>query len=157
MRRLGLDISGRLVYSERNVDGIVDLMLDATKNYDNELNKDRLFMWHAALFPTGQSGIYKIKSGNWRDDSTGPMQVVSGALDKEKVHDQAPPTSQLKNEMRIYFDWFNLEQNTDLVFKAAIAHLWFVTLHPFEDGNRRISRALSYMLLARSDEQSYRF
>jgi Fic family protein len=155
-RRLGLDISG-LVYSERNVDGIVDLMLDATINYDKELNKERLFSWHAALFPTGQSGMYKIITGNWRDDSTGPMQVVSGALGKEKVHYQAPPVAQLENEMRIFFDWFNLEQHVDSVLKAAVAHLWFVTLHPFEDGNGRISRALSDMLLARSDEQSYRF
>ena len=155
-RRLGLDISG-LVYSERNVDGIVDLLLDATRDYDKELNKERIFSWHAALFPTGQSGMYKIITGNWRDDSTGPMQVVSGALGKEKVHYQAPPAVQLENEMRIFFDWFNLEQNIDSVLKAAIAHLWFVTLHPFEDGNGRISRALSDMLLARSDEQSYRF
>lgn len=155
-RRLGLDISG-LVYSERNVDGIVDLMLDATKKYDKELTKERLFSWHASLFPAGQSGMYKIITGNWRDDSTGPMQVVSGALGKEKVHYQAPPANQIENEMRIFFDWFNLEKNVDLVLKAAIAHLWFVTLHPFEDGNGRISRALSEMLLARSDEQSYRF
>ncbi|MDD4198601.1 MAG: Fic family protein [Paludibacter sp.] len=155
-RRLGLDISG-LVYSERNVDGIVDLMLDATKNYDKELTKERLFSWHASLFPAGQSGMYKIITGNWRDDSTGPMQVVSGALGKEKVHYQAPSASLLENEMRIFFDWFNLEKNVDLVLKAGIAHLWFVTLHPFEDGNGRISRALSDMLLARSDEQSYRF
>jgi len=155
-RRLGLEISG-LVYSERNVDGIVDLMIDATKNYDRELNKERLLSWHAALFPTGQSGMCKIIAGNWRNDSTGPMQVVSGALGKEKVHYQAPPASQIENEMRIFFDWFNLEQNTDLVLKSAIAHLWFVTLHPFEDGNGIISRGLSEMLLARSDEQSYRF
>jgi Fic family protein len=155
-RRLGLDISG-LVYSERNVDGIVDLMLDATKKYDEELTKERLFSWHASLFPAGQSGMHKIITGNWRDDSTGPMQVVSGALGKEKVHYQAPPANQIDNEMRIFFDWFNLEQNVDPVLKAAIAHLWFVTLHPFEDGNGRISRALSDMLLARSDEQSYRF
>ena len=155
-RRLGLEISG-LVHSERNVDGIVDIMIDATKNFENELNKERLFSWHAALFPTGQSGMYKIVTGNWRDDSTGPMQIVSGALGKEKVHYQAPLASQLENEMRIFLDWFNLEQNTDLVLKAAIAHLWFVTIHPFEDGNGRISRALSDMLLARSDEQSYRF
>jgi Fic family protein len=101
--------------------------------------------------------MYKIITGNWRDDSTGPMQVVSGALGKEKIHYQAPPAAQLENEMRIFFDWFNVEQNTDLVLKSAIAHLWFVTLHPFEDGNGRISRALSDMLLARSDEQSYRF
>ncbi len=155
-RRLGLEMSG-LVYSDRNVDGIVDLMIDATRNYDRELNKERLFTWHAALFPTGQSGMYKITTGNWRDDSTGPMRVVSGALGKEKVHYQAPPAARLENEMRIFFDWFNLEQNTDLVLKSAIAHLWFVTIHPFEDGNGRISRALSDMLLARSDEQSYRF
>jgi len=155
-RRLGLDISG-LVYSERNVDGIVDLMLDATKKYDKELTKEKLLSWHASLFPAGQSGMYKIITGNWRDDSTVPMQVVSGALGKEKIHYQAPPANQLENEMRIFFDWFNLEQNLDPVLKAAIAHLWFVTLHPFEDGNGRISRALSDMLLARSDEQSYRF
>jgi Fic family protein len=155
-RRLGLEIPG-LVYSDRNVDGIVDLMVDATKNFDKELNKERLISWHAALIPTGQSGLYKIITGNWRDDSTGPMQVVSGAMGKEKVHFQAPPAAQIENEMRIFLDWFNLEQNTDLVLKAAIAHLWFVTIHPFEDGNGRISRALSEMLLARSDEQSYRF
>jgi Fic family protein len=155
-RRLGLEIPG-LVFSERNVDGIVDLMIDATKNFDRELNKERLFSWHAALFPTGQSGLYKIITGNWRDDSTGPMQVVSGVLGKEKVHYQAPPASQIDHEMQIFIDWFNLEQNTDLVLKSAIAHLWFVTIHPFEDGNGRISRALSDMLLARSDEQSYRF
>lgn len=155
-RRLGLEISG-LVYSERNVDGIVDLMIDATRNFDKELNRERLFSWHASLFPAGQSGMYKIITGNWRDDSTGPMQVVSGALGKEKVHYQAPPAAQIENEMRIFLNWFNLEQNTDLVLKAAIAHLWFVTIHPFEDGNGRISRALSDMLLARSDEQSYRF
>lgn len=155
-RRLGLDIPG-LVHAERNVDGIVDLMLDATKNYDKELTKERLFSWHAALFPTGQSGMYKIITGGWRDDSTGPMQVVSGALGKEKIHYQAPPAAQLENEMRIFIDWFNLEQENDLVLKSAIAHLWFVTLHPFEDGNGRMARALSDMLLARSDEQSYRF
>jgi Fic family protein len=155
-RRLGLEISG-LMGSERNVDGIVDLMIDATMNFDKELNSDRLFSWHSTLFPVGQSGMYKIITGKWRDDSTGPMQVVSGALGKEKVHYQAPPASQIENEMRMFLDWFNLEQNTDLVLKAAIAHLWFVTIHPFEDGNGRISRALSEMLLARSDEQSYRF
>jgi len=155
-RRLGLDISG-LVYSDRNVDGIVDLMLDATRNYDKELTRQRLFSWHSSLFPAGMSGMYKIITGNWRDDSTGPMQVVSGALGKEKVHFQAPPATQLEYEMRLFFDWFNLQQNVDLVLKAAIAHLWFVTLHPFEDGNGRISRALSDMLLARSDEQSFRF
>lgn len=155
-RRLGLEIPG-FVYSERNVDGIVDLMIDATSNYDKPLDKERLFSWHSSLFPTGQSGMYKIITGNWRNDSTGPMQVVSGALGKEKVHYQAPPAAHLEDEMRIFFDWFNMEHKTDLVLKSAVAHLWFVTLHPFEDGNGRISRALSDLLLARSDEQSYRF
>ena len=155
-RRLGLEVSG-LVYSERNVDGVVEMLLDATKNFDKELDKDRLFSWHAALFPGGYNGMNKIIKGNWRDDSTGPMQVVSGALGKEKVHYQAPPANQLENEMKVFFDWLNHERNTDLVLKAGIAHLWFVTLHPFEDGNGRISRAISDMLLARSDEQSYRF
>ena len=155
-RRLGLDISG-LVYSERHVDGIVDLMIDATKNFDKDLNKERLFSWHSALFPTGESGVYKITAGHWRDDSKGPMQVVSGAVGKEKVHFQAPHASVIENEMRLFFDWFNLEQTTDLVLKAAIAHLWFVTIHPFEDGNGRIGRAISDMILARSDEQAYRF
>jgi len=155
-RRLGLDISG-LVYSERNVDGVVEMLLDATRNFDKELDKDRLFLWHAALFPGGYNLMNKIIIGNWRDDSTGPMQVVSGALGKEKVHYQAPPANQLEKEMQVFFDWFNHKQNTDLVLKAGIAHLWFVTLHPFEDGNGRISRAISELLLARSDEQSYRF
>ncbi len=155
-RRLGLEIPG-LVYSERHVDGIVDVMIDATKNFDQELTTERLLSWHAALFPTGQSGLYKIISGNWRDDSTGPMQVVSGALGKEKIHFQAPPAPSIDQEMRLFIDWFNLEKQTDPVLMSAIAHLWFVTIHPFEDGNGRISRALSDLLLARSDGQSFRF
>ena len=155
-RRLGLEISGS-VHSERNVDGIVDLMMDATRNFDQELTKDRLRSWQNALFPNGKSGLYDIITGNWRNDSTGPMQVVSGALGKEKVHFQAPPAKGIDNEMRIFLDWFNLESHQDLVLKAAIAHLWFITIHPFEDGNGRISRAISDMLLARSDEQSFRF
>lgn len=155
-RRLGLDISG-LVHSERNVDGIVELMIDATKNFELELNKERLFSWHAALFPTGHNGLHKIVTANWRNDSAGPMQVVSGALGREKVHYEAPSASQIENEMRLFLDWINLEEQNDLVMKAAIAHLWFLTIHPFEDGNGRISRAISDMLLARSDGQSYRF
>jgi Fic family protein len=155
-RKLGLNISG-LIYSERHVDGIVDLMIDATKNYDKELTRERLFSWHSALFPNGRSGRYRIIAGQWRDDSTGPMQVVSGSLGKEKVHYQAPHALKIENEMTLFFDWFNREKKTDLVFKAAIAHLWFVTIHPLEDGNGRISRALSDMLLSQSDEQSYRF
>ena len=155
-RRLGLDVSG-LVNSDRNVDGMVDLMLDATRNFEKSLSKERLFNWHEWLFPDGKSGMYSILSGNWRNDSTGPMQVVSGPLGKEKVHFEAPAAAKLENEMRIFLDWFNLDQNTDLVLKAAVAHLWFVTVHPFEDGNGRIARALSDMLLARSDEQFFRF
>jgi Fic family protein len=155
-RRLGLEISG-LVPSERNVDGIVDLLIDATKNFEQALSSERLFSWHRSLFPTGESGLYKIISGNWRDDSTGPMQVVSGALGKEKVHYQAPPANKVEKEMKLFLEWFNQEQEMDIVLKAAIAHLWFITIHPFEDGNGRIARAIADMLLARSDEQSYRF
>ena len=155
-RRLGLDIPG-MVYSERNVEGIVDLMMDATANFDQKLDKDRLFSWHNALFPEGKSGLYKILTGSWREDSTGPMEVVSGAFGKEKVHFQAPASGELEKEMKIFLDWYNLDQETDLVLKAAVAHLWFVTIHPFEDGNGRISRAISEMLLAKSDEQSLRF
>ncbi len=155
-RRLGIDIAG-MVPSERHVDGMVDMMLDATSHYMEPLTEERLKAWHSSLFPSGKSGMLNIISGNWRDDSTGPMQVVSGALGRERVHFQAPPASQIPNEMRLFLDWFNREQNLDPVLKAAIAHLWFVTIHPFEDGNGRISRALSDMLLARSDEQSYRF
>ncbi len=155
-RKLGLDISG-LVYSERHVDGIVDLMIDATKHYDKELYEERLFSWHSALFPNGRSGLYKITAGKWRDDSTGPMQVVSGALGKETIHYQAPSALLIENEMNLFLEWFNRENKTDLVLKAAIAHFWFVTIHPFEDGNGRISRALSDMLLAQSDKQSNRY
>jgi Fic family protein len=145
------------VPSERNVDGIVDLLIDATKNFEQALSNERLFSWHRSLFPTGESGLYKIISGNWRDDSTGPMQVVSGAIGKEKVHYQAPPANKVEKEMKLFLEWFNQEQEMDIVLKAAIAHLWFITIHPFEDGNGRIARAIADMLLARSDEQSYRF
>lgn len=155
-RQLGLDISG-LVPSERNVDGVVEMMIDATENFNKPLNKQRLFSWHNALFPTGYSGIHKVLVGKWRDDSKGPMQVISGPIGKEKVHYQAPSSSCLEKEMKKFFEWFNHRQDIDLVIKAALAHLWFVTLHPFEDGNGRIARALTDMILAQSDEQSYRF
>jgi len=155
-RRLGMDISG-LVASDRNVDGIVDLMLDATQQCTKNLTSERLFDWHSALFPTGRSGIYRITVGNWRKDSTGPMQVVSGAMGKEKVHFQAPDASILNHEMAAFMDWFNTEENIDLVIKAGVAHLWFITIHPFDDGNGRIARALADMLLARSDGSSQRF
>jgi Fic family protein len=154
-RRLGLNIAG-LVPSDRDVDGVVEMMLDATQNFNQLLTKDRLFDWHSALFPTGRSGMYKIIVGNWRDDSTGPMQVVSGALGKEKVHYQAPDASDLEKEMNSFLEWIN-NNIQEPVIKAGIAHLWFVSLHPFEDGNGRIARALTDMLLARTDGIPQRF
>lgn len=155
-RRLGLEISG-LVPSDRNTDGMVDLMLDATSNFEKPLTQSRLFDWHTWLFPDGKSGVYTVLKGQWRDDSTGPMQVVSGALGKEKVHFEAPSAKSLPYETGLFIDWMNSETETELLLKAGIAHLWFITIHPFEDGNGRIARAISDMLLARSDEQFFRF
>ncbi|MEY5042002.1 MAG: hypothetical protein RLZZ414_1555 [Bacteroidota bacterium] len=132
------------------------MLLDATQNCVKPLTANRLFDWHASLFPTGRSGMFKITVANWRKDSTGPMQVVSGAIRKEKVHFQAPDSDLLENEMNQFLDWFN-NHEMDLVVKAAIAHLWFVTVHPFEDGNGRIARAISDMLLAQSDKSTQRF
>lgn len=155
-RRLGIEIAGS-VESDRNVDGIVEMMLDATQNCFKPLTAERLFNWHAALFPTGRSGMYKITVADWRTDSTGPMQVVSGAMGKEKVHFQAPDSSLLESEIGRFIKWFNTNNELDLVLKAAVAHLWFVTIHPFDDGNGRIARALTDMLLAQSDKSSQRF
>jgi Fic family protein len=155
-RRLGMEIAGS-VESDRNVDGVVEMMLDATLNCFKPLTADRLFNWHAALFPTGRSGMHKITVSDWRKDSTGPMQVVSGARGKEKVHFQAPNSSLVEKEIKLFLDWFNNNVKTDLVLKAAIAHLWFITIHPFEDGNGRITRALTDMLLAQSDKSNQRF
>lgn len=155
-RKLGMEITGS-VESDRNVDGVVEMMLDATQNCFKPLTKERLFDWHAALFPTGRSGMSKITVADWRKDTSGPMQVVSGAMGKEKVHFQAPGSSRIENEMNLFLDWFNNNLEIDLVLKAAIAHLWFVTIHPFEDGNGRITRALTDMLLAQSDKSNQRF
>jgi Fic family protein len=155
-RKLGMEIAGS-VDSDRNVDGVVEMMLDATQNCFEPLTADRLFDWHAALFPTGRSGMYKITVADWRKDTTGPMQVVSGAMGKEKVNYQAPDSELVENEMHIFLDWFNNFNKTDLVIKAAVAHLWFVTIHPFEDGNGRITRALTDMLLAQADKTNQRF
>lgn len=155
-RKLGMDVPG-LVESSRDVDGVVEMLFDATQNYKNTLTIDRLFGWHAALFPTGRSGMYKITVGKWRDDSTGPMQVVSGAMGKENVHFQAPPAEDVATEMNAFLEWFNHSQDEDSVLKAGIAHLWFVTIHPFEDGNGRIARAITDMQLARSEESDQRF
>ncbi len=155
-RRLGLEISG-LVPSDRHTDGMVDLLLDATANFEKPLTQSRLFEWHEWLFPESKSGLYSVLKGQWRDDSTGPMQVVSGALGKEKVHFEAPPARDIQYQMKLFLDWFNQEDSTELLLKSGIAHLWFVTIHPFEDGNGRIARAISDMMLARSDEQFFRF
>jgi len=152
-RKLGLDVSG-LVDSPRNVDGVVEMMLDATQNYMRPIATERLFGWHAALFPTGFSGMYKIEVGKYR---SGDMQVVSGAMGKEKVHYEAPKADQVESEMNKFLKWFNSTSETDPVLKAAIAHFWFVTIHPFDDGNGRIARAIADLQLARSDGSSQRF
>jgi Fic family protein len=155
-RRLGMDVAG-LVAADRNVEGVVEMMLDATQNYNQPLSKDRLFGWHAALFPTGRSGMHKIVVGNWRDNEKGPMQVVSGAMGKEKVHYEAPEADRLEKEMKLFLKWFNSDISLDTVLKSAIAHLWFVTIHPFDDGNGRIARAIADMQLAKADNDSQRF
>ncbi len=155
-RHLGMD-TGALVPADRDVEGVVEMMLDATQNYNKALTKERLFDWHAALFPTGRSGMGKIRVGQWRDDSAGPMQVVSGPIGKEQIHYQAPQAQQVENEMRAFIAWFNHKDSVDTVLKAAVTHLWFVTIHPFEDGNGRIARALTDMLLAQSEGNSQRF
>lgn len=155
-RRLGLEIAGT-VPSDRNVDGMVDMMLDATQNNSQILDEERLFGWHSALFPSGRSGLYKIQVGTWREDTTGPMQVVSGAIGREKVHYQAPDSEKVPFEMERFIEWFNLDSKIDEVIKSAVAHLWFVTIHPFNDGNGRVTRALTDMLLARADKSKQRF
>jgi Fic family protein len=155
-RRLGMDI-GALLPADRNVEGIVEMMLDATRHYDELLTADRLAGWHASLFPTGRSGMTKIRVGVWRDDSTGPMQVVSGPIGKEHVHFEAPMAKRLDGEMKAFLDWFNAKAEIDPVLKAGQAHLWFVTIHPFDDGNGRIARAIADMALARSEHSSQRF
>jgi Fic family protein len=155
-RRLGIDIAG-LIPASRDVEGIVDMMLDATQHFSNPLSKDRLFDWHAALFPTGRSGMHRITVGNWRTLDTGPMQVVSGPIGKEKIHFEAPNADRLENEMQVFLAWFENEHDIDPVIKSGIAHLWFVTVHPFEDGNGRIARAIADMALARADKTKDRF
>ena len=154
--RLGMDAGG-LPPADRNVVGVVDMMLDATQRFAEPLTKDRLFGWHAALFPTGRSGMHKITVATWRTDEKGPMQVTSGAIGHEKVHYEAPTAALLEDEMKAFFDWYNAKENIDPVIKAALAHLWFVSIHPFDDGNGRIARAITDMSLARSEGSSQRF
>jgi Fic family protein len=155
-RRLGIDISG-LPEASRDVEGIVEMMLDATQKYEFPLTKDRMCGWHAALFPTGRSGMYKIMVGDWRNDELGPMQVVSGPMGREKVHCTAPEAIRLEEEMSRFIQWFNADNSIEPVIKSAIAHLWFVTIHPFDDGNGRIARAIADSQLARADRTNQRF
>jgi Fic family protein len=155
-RKLGLEVAG-LVRSDRHVDGVVAMMLDATQKFKKPLSKERLFDWHNALFPDGKSGGYTILVGKWRDDSTGPMQVISGAMGKEKVHYQAPAAKVVNKEMAVFIKWFNATNIMDPVLKASLAHLWFIIVHPFDDGNGRIARAITDMQLARADGHNQRF
>lgn len=148
---------GALAPPDRHVDGVVDVVLDATRHFEQPLSAERLFGWHAALFPTGFSGMTRIRIGTWRDDSSGPMQVVSGYAGREKVHYQAPPAPMLETQTQRFFDWFNADTAGDALIKAGLAHLWLGTLHPFDDGNGRISRAVGDMALARADKSGQRF
>ena len=156
-RRLGLKAAG-MASAERAVEGVVEMMIDATQRYDEPLDAARLFAWHGALFPTGRSGLVKIRVAEWRDDSGGPMQVVSGAIGREKVHYQAPPAKRVPGEMKAFLKWAeNRQAELDPVIRAGLAHLWFVTIHPFDDGNGRIARAIAELMLARSEHSAQRF
>jgi Fic family protein len=156
-RRLGMDTGG-LIPADRHVEGIVEMMIDAAQNFNTKLSADRLFGWHAAMFPAGRSGMRKITAGAWRNNPPDdPMQVVSGPMGKERVHFEAPASDRLKAEMKAFLKWFNDFNTIDPVLKAGVAHLWFVTVHPFDDGNGRIARAIADMQLARSDESPRRF
>jgi Fic family protein len=155
-RRLGVDI-GALAPVDRHVEGVVEMVLDATIRCDAAVSSDRLFAWHAALFPTGFSGMSRVRVGTWRDDANGPMQVVSGPIGRQRVHFEAPPAERLDAETARFLDWLNGDSGEPPVLKAGLAHLWFVTLHPFDDGNGRIARALGDLLLARADGSPNRF
>ena len=155
-RRLGMDI-GALTPSDWHTEGVVEMMLDATQKYAEPLTNERLFAWHAALFPSGRSGMTRIIVDAWRDDGSGPMRVVSGPIGRERVHYEAPDASRLEAEMAAFLKWFNDEAVLDPVLKAALAHVWFVTIHPFDDGNGRVARAIADMLLARSEQSAQRF
>lgn len=155
-RRLGVDI-GTLAPIDRHVEGVVEMVLDVTANCQTPVTRERLFGWHAALFPTGYSGLSRIKIGGWRDDASGPMQVVSGPIGRQQVHFEAPPAERLEAEISRFLDWFNGASDEPLLIKAGLGHLWFVTLHPFDDGNGRIARAIGDLLLARADGSPQRF
>jgi Fic family protein len=156
-RRLGLEVGGLTAHKDRNVDGVVEMMLDATQKFSKPLTRERLFDWHADLFPGVRTTRDKFRVGAWRDDSQGPMQVVSGPVGRHKVHHEAPAADRVEREMGKFLAWFDGTEQEDPLLKAAIAHLWFVTIHPFEDGNGRIGRAIAEMCLARSDGSAQRF
>jgi Fic family protein len=156
-RRLGLEVGGLTARKDRNVDGVVEMMLDATQKFTKPLTRERLFDWHACLFPGVRTTRDKFRVGAWRDDNQGPMQVVSGPVGRHKIHYEAPAADRLESEMRKFFAWFEGNKQEDPLLKAAVAHLWFVTIHPFEDGNGRIGRAIAEMCLARSDGSAQRF
>ena len=155
-RYLGINIGG-LAEASRHIDGIVEMTLDATKKYEEPLTEQRLFAWHNCLFPAGTSGLRKLKPGQWRQDESGPMCVVSGSYGKERVHFEAPIAERVPNEISTFLNWFNDNNDINAILKAAVAHLWFVTIHPFDDGNGRIARAVADMQLARSDQSPMRF
>jgi Fic family protein len=155
-RRLGVDI-GALAPVDRHVEGVVEMVLDATADCHAPMSRQRLFAWHAALFPTGYSGLARIKVAGWRDDASGPMQVVSGPMGRQRVHFAAPPAVRLDTESRWFLDWLNDDSTDPPLLKAGLGHLWFVTLHPFDDGNGRIARAIGDLLLARADGSTQRF
>jgi Fic family protein len=155
-RRLGIEFAG-MVTPGRDVEGMVEIMVDATQCYKEPLTPERLFSWHSALFPTGRSGMRKITVGNWRTPDAGPMQVVSGPYGREQVHFEAPSADRVDSEMDQFLNWFNAPGEFDLVVKAGMAHFWFITIHPFEDGNGRIARAIADMVLARADGSPHRF
>ena len=156
-RRLGLDVGG-LVRTDRHVDGVVEMMIDATGKYDEPLTAERLFAWHAALFPTARNGMKKITVGKWRTEASGLMQVVSGPIGSERVHFEAPSADRVADEISTFLEWFESPPSTvDPVFTAAVAHLWFVTIHPFEDGNGRIARAIADLALSRAERLAQRF
>ena len=155
-RRLGLPAAA-ITPADRRTEGVVEMMLDATENYEALLTPERLFGWQAALFPTGYSGMYRVKTGAWRDDAEGPMQVVSGPIGRQRVHYQAPPAPRLDAEMQAFLEWFKLRDGPEGLLRAGLAHLWFVTIHPFDDGNGRITRAIADQALAQSEESGQRF
>ena len=156
-RRLGLPDAGLKEIRDQKVEGLVEILLDATANYSKKITMERIWSWHAALFPIGYSGMVKISVGQWRNDSKGPMQVISGPIGQEKVHFEAPPTKKLDKEMQIFISWINEKSQLDGIIRAGIAHIWFVTIHPFDDGNGRIARTLTEMFLARDENNPKRF